>query len=245
MPTHHDLPARKLRTTTYREPYIKRNRNSVHNSVPSGPKRSWKHRRVPWAHTAFVLVIGITIGTGLDRVVSLDAFNGVVQTFAERGGDWFSRLQGHFFDAIDDAKGNSNGLIHGRERVIDGDTLQIQDARIRLHGIDAPESQKTCRSGTTIWHCGRSSTNALNERLSGHPVSCHARAQDRYGRTIAVCTVSGEDINAWLVSQGWALAYRKYSLDYTAHEDLARSHRRGIWSSEFIPPWRWRRGERL
>ena len=101
--------------------------------------------------------------------------------------------------------------------------------------IDAPESQQTCRSGTTIWHCGRSSPTLSDERLSGYPVSCHARAQDRYGRTIAVCTVSGEDINAWLVSQGWALAYRKYSLDYTAHEDLARSHRRGIWSSEFIP----------
>ena len=107
--------------------------------------------------------------------------------------------------------------IVGTARVTDGDTIIIQSHRIRLHGIDAPESQQTCRSGTTIWHCGRSSTNALNERLSGYPVSCHARAQDRYGRTIAVCTVSGEDINAWLVSQGWALAYRKYSLDYTAH----------------------------
>ena len=135
--------------------------------------------------------------------------------------------------------------IVGTARVTDGDTIIIQGHRIRLHGIDAPESQQTCRSGTTIWHCGRSSTNALNERLSGYPVSCHARTEDRYGRIIAVCTVSGEDINAWLVSQGWALAYRTYSLDYTAHEDLARSQRRGIWSSEFIPPWRWRRGERL
>ncbi len=58
---------------------------------------------------------------------------------------------------------------------------------------------------------------------------------------IARCTVAGEDLEKWMVSQGWALAYRRYSLDYVNEEAEARAARRGIWGSEFIKPWEWRR----
>ena len=62
---------------------------------------------------------------------------------------------------------------------------------------------------------------------------------------VAVCRVAGADVNAWMVSQGWAVAYRKYSTDYVSHETAAKAARRGVWRGEFVVPSRWRRGERL
>ncbi len=57
--------------------------------------------------------------------------------------------------------------------------------------------------------------------------------------------MAGEDLEEWLVSQGWALAYRRYSLDYVDEEADAQAARRGIWAGGFVKPWEWRRGKRL
>ncbi len=63
--------------------------------------------------------------------------------------------------------------------------------------------------------------------------------------TPTLADVAGEGLGAWMVSQGLALAYRRYSLDYVDEETDAQAARRGIWASEFVPPWEWRRGKRL
>lgn len=68
---------------------------------------------------------------------------------------------------------------------------------------------------------------------------------DRYGRLIAVCSIGREDVNAWMVGSGWAVAFRRYSKDYVVQEDRAKARRAGIWSSWFVMPWEWRRGERI
>ena len=127
----------------------------------------------------------------------------------------------------------------------DGDSLKVLGHRVRLHGIDAPESTQTCRTEGQPWSCGRAVTTALRKRLAGRPVACEERDRDRYGRIVAVCRVAGEDLNAWMVSQGWALAYRKYSTDYVSQERAAKAARRGLWRGAFVPPWDWRRGKRL
>ena len=111
--------------------------------------------------------------------------------------------------------------ISGVAFVIDGDTLKIAPERIRLHGIDAPESAQSCRAGGKTWACGEAATRALRERIAGRPVECAERDRDRYGRIVAVCRVDGADVNAWMVEQGWAVAYRKYSTDYVSHETAA------------------------
>ena len=90
-----------------------------------------------------------------------------------------------------------------------------------------------------------SPTRALRERIAGRPVECAERDRDRYGRIVAVCRVAGADVNAWMVEQGWAVAYRKYSTDYVSEEAAAKAERRGVWRGEFVEPSRWRRGERL
>ncbi len=76
-------------------------------------------------------------------------------------------------------------------------------------------------------------------------MTCEDLGRGRHKRIIARCTVAGEDMGAWMVSQGLALAYRRYSLDYVDDEANAQAARRGIWGSEFVKPWEWRRGKRL
>ena len=135
--------------------------------------------------------------------------------------------------------------ISGRASVIDGDTLDIHGTRIRLHGIDAPESGQTCHDGGVDWRCGQQAALALDDMISGRPVACAKHDVDRYGRIVAVCRVGGRDANAWMVRLGWALAYRKYSRDYVGEEAEAQAAGRGVWRGAFVAPWEWRRGERL
>jgi len=135
--------------------------------------------------------------------------------------------------------------IVGRASVIDGDTIEIHGQRIRLFGIDAPESAQLCLAEDRRWRCGQQAALALDERIAGRPVACTEKDRDRYGRIVAVCRAGDLDINAWLVAEGWALAYRRYSTDYVDEEAAAGAARKGVWRGTFVPPWDWRRGRRL
>ena len=127
-----------------------------------------------------------------------------------------------------------------RVSVIDGDTLELRGQRIRLHGVDAPESPQLCtREGAQV-RCGQQAALALDERIGQRTVSCKEKDRDRYRRSVAVCTADGEDLNRWLVLNGWALAYRQYADDHVQAEREAAQNRRGIWGTEFTPPWEWR-----
>ena len=61
---------------------------------------------------------------------------------------------------------------------------------------------------------------------------------------VAVCYIGDKDVQAWPVEQGWALAFRKYSVDFVAEEEAARAAGRGIWRGSFEAPWEWRAGWR-
>jgi endonuclease YncB( thermonuclease family) len=129
----------------------------------------------------------------------------------------------------------------GVASVIDADTIEIHGERIRLHGIDAPESSQTCLDANgRSWRCGQRAALALQDMIGRRTVTCDERDVDRYGRIVGRCLVGEVDIDKWLVAQGLALAYRRYSLDYVAAEDKAREARRGMWAGTFEPPWEWR-----
>ena len=130
--------------------------------------------------------------------------------------------------------------IVGRASVVDGDTLEIHAQRIRLHGIDAPESAQLCTIGGKPYRCGQRAALALADHIGARTVRCEERDVDRYQRVVAVCSVAGEDLGAWMVRQAWALAFRRYSLDYLDDEREAREARRGMWAGEFTTPWEWR-----
>ena len=129
--------------------------------------------------------------------------------------------------------------------MIDGDTNEVGTARIRLFGVDAPESAQSCLAESGRWSCGEQATRALAGRIDGRSVACEERDRDRYGRIVAVCRHGGQDVNAWLVRGGWAVAYRRYSTAYAGEEAAAKGAQQGLWRGEFVPPWDWRRGVRL
>lgn len=136
-------------------------------------------------------------------------------------------------------------VLSGQASIIDGDTVEIHGQRIRLHGIDAPESNQLCeRANGTDYRCGQVAALALADWIARAEVSCRQTGVDRWKRAIAICNVRGEDMGAWLVSSGNALAFRRYSLDYVADEDAARMAGRGVWQGRFVMPWEWRQGAR-
>ncbi len=137
-----------------------------------------------------------------------------------------------------------SGPIVGRASVIDGDTLEINGTRIRLHGIDAPESRQSCIVAGKKSLCGRRATYALAQKIGNQIVTCEPKDIDRYNRVVAVCRAEGEDLNAWMVAHGWAVAYRRYSTDYVGHEKTASGSKLGIWRGEFMAPSEWRRANR-
>lgn len=128
-------------------------------------------------------------------------------------------------------------------QVIDADTVDIDGTRYRLFGIDAPEADQTCRAWGRTWDCGAAATEALMSRAAG--MSCDGSEMDQHGRVLGACSSGGEDLNVWLVANGWALAYREFTQDYVNEEEQARSNKRGIHRGEFIEPWNWRSGERI
>ncbi len=120
--------------------------------------------------------------------------------------------------------------------MIDGDTIDVAGERVRLFGIDAPELGQPCRiDGRTI-DCGQWASRAVRDTFGGQLARCDDRGTDRYGRTIARCTVGGRDIGGEIVRAGFAEAFRRYSLDYVDEEKEAIVGKRGIWRTEMARP---------
>jgi endonuclease YncB( thermonuclease family) len=109
---------------------------------------------------------------------------------------------------------SASDVFAGAARVVDGDTLYVQGHKIRLFGLDAPEKAQLCRDARGgDYGCGQTSLEALAGRLQGRPVACSVLSKDLYGRSVASCEVQlpggREDVGAWLVSNGYAVAYRR------------------------------------
>ena len=132
-----------------------------------------------------------------------------------------------------------------RPQVIDGHSINLAGWRIRLFGIYAPALEQTCEAQGKTWRCGLEARWAVADRIGHNWVSCQERSIDPDGALAAVCYlggIGGPNLNAWLVANGWALAYRPESDDYVAQEEGARHAGRGLWRGEFVAPWLWRPG---
>jgi endonuclease YncB( thermonuclease family) len=140
--------------------------------------------------------------------------------------------------------GNSRRCVRaiiGRASIFDGDTLEIHGSRIRLSGIDALESTQFCRGDDSLpFRCGAKAANDLSAFIAQRPVTCVPISSDRYGRSVATCSVGGIDLADWLVGNGLALDWPRYSRGkYSAQSD-AQGAGRGIWAGSFVEPWRYR-----
>jgi endonuclease YncB( thermonuclease family) len=135
----------------------------------------------------------------------------------------------------------SPSTITGTSHVVDGDTIDIWGTRIRLLAIDAPELDQTCSDAQgRSWPCGSVAARELRNHVNGQELKCESSRLDQYKRVLATCFMpDGSDVNAWMVRQGWALAFRN-TRRYRAEQDEAATAKRGLWAGTFTTPWEWR-----
>ena len=131
--------------------------------------------------------------------------------------------------------------ITGVPKIREGDQILMGNTRIRLGGIDAPSADQLClNTKGERWTCGVAARDELIKYAENKSWTCHTRQTDRRGRLVARCEVEGEDIQKWLVRNGWALSYARFSHDYDDDEKEAREAKAGMWQGAFIAPWDWR-----
>ena len=143
--------------------------------------------------------------------------------------------------------------IIGIPKIVDGDTIYINNYKIRLEGIDAPEIQQKCKKeklkissiiGYTFYedyYCGKHSKENLIAKVKGSKIKCISFTKDRYKRYLAKCFKGKINLNQWMVRNGYAVAYRRYSKEYIPDEDFAKENKLGLWQGKFLNPEKWRK----
>ena len=143
--------------------------------------------------------------------------------------------------------------ISGVPKVVDGDTVHINDNKFRLEGIDAPEIGQQCKKESfkissiisftfyKDYSCGKVSKEKLISKIRGSKIKCIFTTKDRYKRYIATCYKKKTNLNQWMVRNGYAIAYRRYSKKYVSDEDFAKENKLGLWQGKFMNPEKWRK----
>ena len=143
--------------------------------------------------------------------------------------------------------------IEGYAKVIDGDTIYIDNKKIRLEGIDAPEIKQQCRKPfikisvliglqfSKNYSCGVTSKMKLINKINNSEIKCISSSKDRYKRYLATCYKDKTNLNKWMVRNGYAVAYKRYSKDYVRDEEFAKKNKLGMWQGSFSTPEKWRK----
>ena len=126
-------------------------------------------------------------------------------------------------------------------KIIDGDTIHLNNEKIRFTGIDTPELKQTCNKNNEIVHCGIKAKQMLIDKIDKNKVNCIREGKDQYKRTLAECFVNDISLSRFLVREGYAFAYRKYSKKFIKDENFAKKNNMGMWSMKFDYPWDWRK----
>lgn len=113
--------------------------------------------------------------------------------------------------------------------VRDDATLEVAGYWIRLYGIYVPPTDRTCYTFIRPIPCGTRASLALDFKISGYFVHCTPLVSNVDGSTTAACSVDGEDLSAWMLQNGWAMAVPGAPFEYVAMERLAQSKGIGIW----------------
>ena len=118
--------------------------------------------------------------------------------------------------------------------VNDDGSLQIKGRIVHLYGIYLPPTDHTCRSNVRPVRCAPRGALELDSKIRGF-VRCEPQSRNEDGSLNAICYVDsssfskGEDLAAYLVSWGWAVALPDAPFEYHVLEDIARERGYGIW----------------
>ena len=135
--------------------------------------------------------------------------------------------------------------ITGRARAVQADQIAIDEQRISLYGIDAPDpdQDRECLAGRTFFGCYTSAKRKLEEFVDLGPVTCTDSGEKNFlNFPYMTCKIGGIDIGEDIVRQGWAVAFLPQTDKYKAVEAEAKAAKRGLWQDtlRFTIPWNWR-----
>ncbi len=140
--------------------------------------------------------------------------------------------------------------ISGIPKIVDGDTIHLKSYKIRLEGIDAPEMKQKCKlqylkvsfiSFSKDYFCGAKSKKKLIDKINKSSVACKIISKDKYKRYLATCYKKKTNLNKWMVRNGHAVAYLRYSKRYIMDEEYAKKKGLGLWRGAFLRPEKWRK----
>ncbi|OGI70187.1 MAG: hypothetical protein A2W18_12135 [Candidatus Muproteobacteria bacterium RBG_16_60_9] len=107
-------------------------------------------------------------------------------------------------------------------------SLRVDGRTIRLYGVHIPPTEDSCRSNQRPVRCTSRAAQALEFKIAGF-VRCEPTARHDDGTLTALCRADGEDLSAYLLRRGWALALPDAPFEYVALERIARQHNVGVW----------------
>ena len=128
------------------------------------------------------------------------------------------------------ASSSENNIAIGKAKIIDGDTIVIKGEKIRFAGIDTPERNKIGHNFSKI---------KLKQKIGNNIIICIREPKlDPWGRTVAECFIGHESISSYMVKNGYACDYVKYSKKkYVTEQNYAKSNKLGIWNMNFERSW--------
>ena len=135
----------------------------------------------------------------------------------------------------------SEEIIKGKATVVNSDYIKIENQIIILYGIEAMERPQVCYIENKIWPCYDITVRFLESLVDLGETECQIIKKSRMNRVFGTCEVVGIEINQELVEKGWALARVKQRKDYLKFQKIAEEKKLGIWQSQFIEPWLWRK----
>ena len=125
---------------------------------------------------------------------------------------------------------SNKNFIKGKPRVIDGDTIEINNEKIRFGGINSPERKEV---GYKL------AKNKLVEKIANNIVTCvREKNKDKYRRTVAECFIDGESLSSFMVKKGYACDYVFYSKGkYAKAQKYAKDNKLGVWGMKYNISW--------
>jgi endonuclease YncB( thermonuclease family) len=119
-------------------------------------------------------------------------------------------------------------------RVLEDGSLSIGGRWVRIQGIAIPPTDRLCGAADMPGTCAQRAVLQLIRKVGAEFVRCSEQGVDTSGAILGRCSVLGEDLGAWMVLNGWAMAGADAPVEYRQWERLAESRRIGIWGGQFV-----------